>query len=279
MAFDLITLNPFNNVVASGVANVDLSNLFGYSIERLYLQLGGTSFTKSMVTGIQLKANGKIIWDSDGAKANSRMVYRGVSADPNFITLDFLELCALTDVGLQSGALDTTLGLKNLRLELTISGATAPTLTGWAEVFQPQTDSRMQAVRPLIARVHRTTQTIGAAGTFPLQVPHLDPLAGGSIFKRINVFSSNMTGCKTYRNGIVVHDSVSAVNNRRQLDYKRLPQASLYMLDFIADGLMGDRCLDTRPASGCTTAQIMGVFSAGETITIEVEVLEPLDVY
>ncbi len=88
-----------------------------------------------------------------------------------------------------------------------------------------------------------------------------------------------MVGAKCYRNGIVVHDSIAAVNNRRQLAYKRVPQASLYMLDFIADGLMGDRCLDTRQASGCTTAQVMGIFSAGETITIEVEVLEPLDVY
>jgi hypothetical protein len=278
MAIDTVVLNPFNNVVASGVANVDLSNLFGYSIERIFLQLGGT-FTKAMITGWQIKANGKIILDSDGSKQDSRMSYRGVTTEATFLTIDFLELTARSDLGLQGGALDTTMGVKNLRLEVTISGATAPTLVGWAEVARPQIDPQFQSLRPLIARVHRTTQTIGAAGTFPLQVPHLDPLAGGSIFKRINIFSASMTAAKVYRNGVVEHDSIKALNDRRQKDYKKVPQASLYMLDFIADDLQGQRVLDTRPGAGCQTAQVMGTFSASETITIEIEELAPLDVY
>lgn len=278
MAMDIIPLNPFNNVVASGIANVDLSNLFGYSVERIYLQLGGT-FTKAMITGWQIKANGKIILDSDGSKTDASMGYRGVTTEATFLTIDFLELSARSEMGLQGGALDTTLGIKNLRLEVTISGATTPTLTGWAEVARPQIDPGFQALRPLIARVHRTTQTIGAAGTFPLQVPHLDPLAGGSIFKRIRIFSANMTAAKVFRNGVTEHESIKAVNERRQKDYKKVPQASLYMLDFIADDLQGNRVMDTRPASNCQTAMVMGTFSAGETITIEVEVLEPLDVY
>lgn len=279
MAVDILTLNPFNNVVASGIANVDLSNLFGYSVERIYLQLGGGAFTKAMITGWQIKANSKIILESDGSKTDSSMAYRGVTTEATFLTIDFLELTARSELGLQGGALDTTMGIKNLRLEVTISGATTPTLTGWAEVARPQVDPNMQALRPLIARVHRTTQTIGAAGTFPLQVPHLDPLAGGSIFKRIRIFSANMTGAKVFRNGVTEHESIKAVNERRQKDYKKVPQASLYMLDFIADDLQGARVLDTRPASGCTTAQVMGTFSAGETITIETEELAPLDVY
>lgn len=278
MAMDIIPLNPFNNVAANGIANVDLSNLFGYSVERIYLQLGGT-FTKAMITGWQIKANSKIILDSDGVKTDASMAYRGVTTEATFLTIDFLELSARSEMGLQGGALDTTLGIKNLRLEVAISGATTPTLTGWAEVARPQIDPGFQALRPLIARVHRTTQTIGAAGTFPLQVPHLDPLAGGSIFKRIRIFSANMTAAKVYRNGVAEHDSIKAVNERRQKDYKKVPQASLYMLDFIADDLQGNRVLDTRPASNCQTAMVMGTFSAGETVTIEVEVLEPLDVY
>ncbi len=163
MAIDTIPLNPFNNVVASGIANVDLSNLFGYSIERLFLQLGGTSFTKAMITGWQLKANGKIIMDSDGTKQDARMLYRGVTTQVDFLTIDFLELSARSDLGLQGGALDTTMGIKNLRLEVTISGATAPTLVGWAEVTRPQIDEQFAALRPLIARIHRTTQTVKTA--------------------------------------------------------------------------------------------------------------------
>lgn len=276
---ELIKLNPANNVVVSGVANIDLNNLLGYSVEKIFLQLGGTALTKAMITSIQLKANGKIIWDTDGSKLDACLTYRGRTADAAMLELDFQENTARSKLGMLGGSLDTTLGIKNLRLEVTIAGATAPTLAGYAEVARPQVGPEFANLRPLIARRHRVTQTIGAAGTFPLAVPHLDPVAGGSIFKRIALFSANCTAVQTFRNGILEHDSVKAINEYRQKVYKKVPQASLYMIDSIVDDLQEDRVLDTRPASGCTTAQVMATFSAGETITIEVETLEPLDVY
>jgi len=276
----VVTLNPFTNVVASGTAICDLRSLFGYTVERLILQLGGTTFTKAMITALQLKANGKVIIDSTGSAMDSRMQYRGITANANFLTVDFLELKARTKLGLTGGALDTTIGIKDLRLEVTISGATAPTLIGYAEVSTPQTGAQYANLRALLARIHRVTQTIGAAGTFPLQVPHLDPNSGGSIFKRIALLSANATGARVERNGIKEFEVLStAFNNFNQVEYGRVTQASLFMLDFIVDGLTEDRVLDTRPSAGCTTANVFGTFSAGETITIESELLEPLDVY
>ncbi len=280
MAIELIQLNPANNVVASGVANIDLNNLLGYTIQKLVLQLGGTSLTKAMLTSIQLKANGKVILDTTGASCEARMAYRGGNTrDVTFLELDFLENLAKSKYGVEGGSLDTTLGVKNLRLEITIAGATAPTLVGWAEVARPQLGPDYANIRPLIARVHRIQQTIGAAGTFPLAVPHLDPMPGGSIFKRIHVFSANMTALQAYRNGIVEHTSIAALNGYRQKCYGHVPQASLYTFDTIVDNLQDGNVFDTRPSSGCSTSQLMGTFSAGETITIEVETLEPLDVY
>lgn len=280
MAAQLLTLQPFTNVQATGLAITDLRHLFGYTVERLILQLGGTTFTKAMITGIQLKANGKVIVDTDGAKLDARNQYRGITANANFLTIDFLELRARTKLGMMSGALDTTLGVKDLRLEVQISGATAPTLAGYAEVSTPQVTPEMQAIRPLIARVHRASQTIGAAGTFALAVPHLDPNSGGSIFKRVHVFSANATGLRVERNGIREFESNSvAFNNFNQTEYTRAPQSNLFVADFVVDGLQEDRVLDTRPAAKCTIANVFGTFSAGETILIESEVLEPLDVY
>jgi len=274
-----IPLLPFTNVVASGIAICDLQNLFGYTMERVILQLGGT-FTKSMITLIQLKANGKVIWESTGPATDSRQQFRGISANASFLTLDFLELKARTKMGLMGGALDTTLGVKNLRLEVTIAGATAPTLSGVAEVSIPQTTPEYAQLRPLIARVHRATVSIGGAGTFLLPVPHFDPNAGGSIYKRIAVLSTNMTGGRIERNGIREWDiSTAALNNFNQAEYGRVTQAGLWMFDFVIDGLQEDRVLDTRPAAGCNTASCYGTFSGAETITIESEVLEPLDVY
>lgn len=280
MAASSLRLQPFNNVVATGLANTDLRHLFGYSIQRLTLNLAGTTLTKSMLTAIQLKANGKVIIDTDGAKLDARNQYRGISANAAFLTLDFLELRNKTKLGLEGGSLDTTVGIRDLRLEIQVSGATAPALSGVAEIAVPQVSGEYQNVRPLIARVHRITQTIGAAGEFLLQVPHLDPNSGGSIFKRIAVFGSNMSAARVERNGVREMDVISAAyNNFNQGEYQNVPQAGLFMLDFINDHFMEGRALDTRPAGGCTTCQIYGTFTAGETITIEAEVMEPLDVY
>jgi hypothetical protein len=270
-----IKLFPFNNVVAAGLATCDLSNLLGFSIERLVLNLGGTAFTKSMITGWQLKANSKIIMDSDGAKTDARQQYRGITANANFLTLDFAEIRAKTENGQNIGAIDTTYGINSLKLEVTIAGATAPTLAGWAEVNLPQVDPSQKATRELIARVHRSTITVGASGTFSLPVPHLAVSDGGSIFKRIAIFSANCTGVQIKKNGIIVEDSIKALNDYQQNEYRKVPQAGLYMVDFIVDDNQS-QVLNTRDAQ---TMEFLGTFSAGETITIESELLEPLSAF
>jgi hypothetical protein len=276
---DTIKLPPFNNVAANSLANVDLSPLLGNTIQNIILQLGGT-FTKAQITSLQLKANGKTIVDTTGSRMDSRMQFRGLTASATLLCLDFMEWRGRSKGAWLSGALDSTVGLKNLRLECQIGAATSPTLAGYATVSPPITDQAYAQTRGLIARVHTVTQTIGAAGTLPLVIPHMDPLQGGSIFKRIAFFSANMTGLQVFRNGIQIHESIKAVNEyRQQYEGFRTPQAGLYMFDPLLPNLQENEVFDTRPASGCQTAQVFGVFSAGETITTEVEVLEPLDVY
>ena len=275
-----LQLTPFQNVVASGIAQCDLRNLLGYTINRLTLRLGGGALTKAMLTLIQLKANGKVIWESTGSRTDTRMQYRGITASAAFLTLDFCEIKAKTRAAMLAGAIDTTIGIRDLRLEVTIAGATTPTLDGIAEVTDPQLQAGMAGIRPLIARCHAVTQSIGAAGTFPLIVPHLDPVAGGSIFKRINIFSANATGARVERNGVREFDVASvAQNNQLVNEYGRVSQASFMPLDFMLDGFIESGVMDTRPAAQCQTAQVFGTFSGAETITIEVETLEPLDVY
>ena len=269
-----LKLYPFNNVVGTGLATLDLNNLLGYTIERITFNLGGT-FTKAMITGIQFKANGKVIWDSNGARQDARMQYRGISASANFLTLDFSEIRAKTELGQNLGAIDTTIGIANLKLEMQISGATAPTIQGYAEVSRPQIDPAQRATANLISRIHSTTITIGAGGTFSLPVPHAEVSAGGSLFKRWAIFSANMTGILIKKSGITVEESTKALNDFQQLEYKKVPQAGLYMVDFIVDDNQS-QIFNTRDAQ---TLEILGTFSAGETITIESEVLEPLGAF
>lgn len=266
-----LKLLPANNVLATGLATIDLSNLLGTSIERIFLQLGGT-FTKAMITLIQLKANGKIIWESTGAAIDARNAYRGITASAAFLTLDFAEIFSKTELGQNLGNIDTTAGINSLKLEVAIAGATAPTLQGYAEINLPQTDPAQANSRALIAKVARSTITVGAAGTFSLAVPHFAVADGGSLFKRIAIFSANMNALVIKKNGIVIEDSVKALNDFNQAEYKRVPQTGLYMVDFVVDGNQS-QLLNTRDAQ---TMEFLATFSAGETVTIESEVLEPL---
>jgi hypothetical protein len=269
-----LKLQPFNNVVASGLATCDLSNLLGFSVERIILQLGGT-FTKSMITGIQLKANGKIIWDDSGARTDTRNAYRGITANAAFLVLDFAEIRSKTELGQNLGCMDTTAGISNLKLEITIAGATAPTLQGYAEVNRPQVDPAQAPTRDLIAKVVSSTMTIGAGGTFSIPVPHMSAQDGGSMFKRVHFFSANMTALVIKKNGIVIEDSVKAVNDFNQGEYRKVPQASVYTFDPIIDDNQS-QVLNTRDAQ---TVEVLATFSAGETITVVAEVLEPLSAY
>jgi hypothetical protein len=264
----------FQNVVASGIATCDLNGLLGYTIDRIILVLGGT-FTKSMITGIVLKANGKIIYDTTGPRLDARNQYRGITAAAGFLTIDFSEIRAKTEVGQNIGCMDTTQGISNLKLEVTIAGATAPTLAAWAEVGAPQMDSAQKVTAGLISKVHSTTLTIGASGQFSIPIPHLAPSEGGSIFKRIAIFSSQLNALIIKKNGIVIEDSTKALNDFNQAEYRKVPQTGLYMLDFVIDDVQS-QVLNTRNAQ---TMEVLGTFTAGETITVESEVLEPINAF
>ena len=275
--------NPFLNVAASGIAICDLNNMLGTTLEAINLVLGGTTFTKSMITLIQVKANSKVIWESTGANLDTGELYKNYlpSADAARLCINFMEPKAKTINAFQSGAIDLSpaSGITNLRLEITIAGATAPTLYGVAEVSPALDVPSERAIRFLIQRRHRNTQTIGAAGTFALQVPHLDPAGGGSVYKRIHIFSANINYMKAIREGFTEFDVATADFQFIQKKALRLPQANHFVFEPVADGIQSGRVWDTRPAAGVRSAQFLGTFSAGETITIETEELLPLAAY
>lgn len=273
--------NPFNNVVNTGIANCDLNPLLGTTLECLNLSLGGT-FTKAMITLIQLKANGKVIFESTGTNIDLLENYKNyASADATKLSINFMEPKTKTPNAFQSGAIDLSpdSGITNLRLEVTITGATSPTLSAIAEVSPAIDIPSERAIRFLIMRRHRNTQTIGAAGTFSLQVPHLDPSGGGSVFKRVAVFAANCTALKAMREGITEFEVLKAENEWIQKKAGRSPQTNLHVFDPILDGIQAGRVWDTRPSNGVKSAQLYGTFSAGETITIETEELLPLNMY
>lgn len=274
-------LDPFQNVVAAGVAICDCNKLLGSVVEKLLITLGGTTFTKAMITLVQLKANGKVIFETTGSNLDAAAQYNGMQNDATLLKLDFMDHRARTVNAWQAGAIDLSAksGITSLRLEITIAGATAPTLAGVADVSPPTEDPAEAGIRWLIARKHRITQTIGGAGTYALAIPHLDPAGGGSNFRRIYIYSANCTGFKTVREGVAEHEVTKLQNEGNQKDYFKVPQANLVVFDPVQDGMVQGRTWDTRPASGVRSAQFYGTFSAGETIVIETDELIPFSAY
>jgi hypothetical protein len=275
-----IILDPFQNVVASGVAINDLNKLLGSVLEKITMTMGGT-FTKSMITLINLKANGKVIFETDGSKLDAANLYNGGVSDVTILKLDFMDRKAVTANARQAGAIDLSIGsgIKSLRLEVTIAGATSPTLVGFADVSPPSDDPAEAGIRGLMERKHRASFVVGAAGTFALPIPHLDPAGGGSAFRRIYIYSANCTAFKTVREGITEHEVTKLQNENAQKDNFKTPQANLVVFDPVQDGQLAGRIWDTRPAVGVRSAQFFATFSAGETITIETEELIPFGAY
>lgn len=275
-----VILDGFQNVVASGVAICDMNKFLGTELEKITLTLGGTSLTRAMITKIELKANSKVIWESDGAKLNATNLYNGQTDDATILKIDFMDRKGFSKNAREVGVIDLSArsGVSQLRLEVTISGATAPTLVGFADVSPVNRDPDEMGIRQLVARRHRTTYVVAAAGQFALPVPHLDPAGGGSNYRRIYVFCSNLTALKTVRDGVTEHELTKAQNETAQKDNFKSPQTGLIVFDPCQDGQIAGRTWDTR-RKFCRSAQFLGTFSAGETITIETEELIGLDKY
>jgi len=275
-------LDPFQNVTASGVAINDMNKFLGSVLEKVTFTLGGTAFTKAMITKIELKANGKVIYETDGSKLDASNLYMGGASDVTILKLDFMDRKAITANARQAGAIDLSVGsgIASLRLEVTIAGATAPTLKAVADVSPPTNDPSESGIRALIARRHRSTYVVGSAGEFALPLPHIDPAGGGSAYRRVFIYSANLTRFKTVREGITEHELTKLENEACQKDNGRVPQANLVVFDPVQDGQLLGRIWGTRPtADGVRSAQFLAAFSAGETITIETEELLPYAAY
>lgn len=274
-----IRLDAFQNVANSGVAINDMNKLLGTVLEKLTLVLGGT-FTKAMITTLLLKANGKVIWETSGSRLDLQNLYNGGATDVTILKLDFMDRRAVTVNARQAGALDLSAGsgITQLRMEVTISGATNPTLVGFADVSPPTSDPAEAGIRYLIRRKHQATYVVGGAGEFALPVPHLDPAGGGSNYSRVFLHCANLTELKTVRDGITEHELTKAQNEAAQKDNFKVPQTGLTVFDPVQTGTLMGNTWDTRKGI-VGSAQLYGRFSAGETITIETEELLPLNAF
>lgn len=252
---------PFFNVVATGVASLSLP--LGMTFERIILELGGTAFTKAMITDLKAKINGKVIWQTTGPKLDALNLYRGLATDATHLVLDFTEIFARDEVGQSLGAIGTAEGVGNFTLEVTITGATAPTLESWSVLSGPK---KLGVINKLLSY----NVNLGAAGKFPVQLPYGSQ--GGSIIKRVGFFNANMTELEVKKNGLVIFDAKKAINEYWQKENKKTPQAGLFVADFVVDNNQSGMLVtaDARSMEWNVTV------SAADVITVQVEYLDLL---
>lgn len=259
----LIKNLPFNNVAATGLATVSLP--IGMSYNKIILALGGGSFTKSMITNIKVKLNGKTVWENIGSRLDLQNTYRGMSSAAGFLVLDFTEPRAKIMAEQYLGNYNTAQGVSSLSVEVTIAGATTPTLDSYAELGPP-------APLGIIAKQILFTGSNNGAGKFPIKL--IDLANRGAVIKRAHfAHTGNLTQLEVKKNGIVIHDNIpTVVNTFWQADYQKVAQTNIYTFD---------PCADNNYANAIKTADMVSLefnptFSASDTVTVVLETLDTL---
>lgn len=263
---------PFNNVVATGVATNNVTP--GRTLENLKLKLGGTAFTKAMLTGIKIKANGKTIIEGSGTNLDKLNAYRGETVNAAYLDLPFSDYSMQDEFSRQVSGFDTSMGIANITSEITIAGATAPTLAPilTESAAQKMVDGESAPFAALLSKVLSYPFAMATGGTLPVTVP-FGPQSG-AIIKRLHVLHTGgfMTGITVKQDGLVIHESLRAENEQEQVRMKRVPQANMYTVDFVIDGSV-KKALDTRNTK---SLEWLLSFSAADSGVILVEYLDVL---
>lgn len=263
---------PFSNVVATGVATNQITP--GRTIEVVRLKLGGTTFTKAMITLLKLKANGKVFLEGSASQIDKLNAYRGmVASDAAFLDLPFADPTGLTELDRMVGAFDTSVGISSITSEVTISGATAPTLTPILveSAAQKMRTGEQAKFAPIMSKLLRYPFQVSTGGKLPVNLP-FGPQSG-AVIKRIHFeHTGYMTAVTVKQDGLVIHESIKAENEFDQKSFGRVPQANLYTVDFVLDGNMS-KALDTRDAK---SLEVLPEFSAADNGYVLVEYLDVL---
>lgn len=261
----------YQNVVANGTATANVTP--GRTIENIQLKLGGTSLTKAMLSEVKVKANGKVIVEGTGNQINALNAYRGHTIDAAYLDIPFAERVAeQSRADRNVGAFDTS-GVGTITTEVTIAGATAPTLRNilHESAAQKKADGTPADMAALVSKILRYPWNTSAGGKLQIPIPFGATI--GAIIKRIHVFhTGNMTGIEVKQDSLVVHESLKADNEYEQKRWGRLPQTNCYTVDWVLEGNM-DRALNTRDAR---TLELLPTFSAADSGVVLVEYLDVL---
>jgi len=227
-------LPAFSNVVAAGVATLRVPS-YDLTLNRIVLSLGGTAFTKAMITDIKIKVGSRTVYNASGSDIDGINKYKGMFDTAGFLTLDFMERdqpdVTVRELGGYSLPFLRTLG--DLTLEVTIAGATAPTLSAVGFFNAPQQN-------PLLMKLIKFQSPSAVAGRFPINLNF-----SGALVKRLHLLytgtdwtasaNGNLNRVEVKKNGLVIWDMTDLEARFNQQEFRKVPQSRRYVVDFIND--------------------------------------------
>ena len=268
-------LTNLQNVVPGNTATLKVPVGKGSpTYDQIKFALGG-GLTAAHLTSIVGKANGRIFMDESAGGAtrvNLRDAYKNTAVAAGFVVLDFTERQARGGSAEQLVASIPGALLQDLSFEIKIAaGAPAGGTIAASANYRPPTSN------PFIRKILNTNQSFAAAGT--TGTPNIMYLpVGGAGGKMKRVWISESTA------GVITHAQIRIANNvvfdadrtTAENDQTRnllVPQAGMFVLDFIEDGNLAG-LLDT---SAAPSVELRLTTSAAATFSVDYELIDPIN--
>jgi len=226
-----IQLEPFENVGNTSVAVLTTERLWPNTLEQLVLVLGGT-FTKAMITRLQIRFGTKTVWDLTGPELVDLNEFEGRVQTATVLTLPFMNTRARTLAQQYLFAPDfRALGVRKVQIIVDITGATSPTLACFADVVAP--GLLAGAGNSVFRQLLNTPLTPSAAvADQPQQLNYGQ--AKGARLRALHFYSALVTELKIKRDGLDFFEGIAlATQNALLTEARWTPQTSVF--SFVAD--------------------------------------------
>lgn len=251
-----------------------------FTLVGIKLALSGTTFDKTKIDRIRIKVGPRVIWDLTYDQLNKVNNYKNQADNLKYLKLDFTERDQPIFPVKEVGGLDlmTLLPVGEVFVEISISAtAVAPVINGTGYFEQRQGN-------PWVLKFLSFPFTQSAGGRFTL------PLSfRGALVKRVwlhytgtNFTASangNVNRVEVKKNGLTMFDQTDLDNRFDQAEFKKVPQANTYVVDFIVDNNHDAHVATVRNTQ---SGQVYDTFefntylgdAGGGTVTAVVEVLD-----
>lgn len=200
------------------------------------LALSGTTFDKTKIDRVRIKVGARVIWDLTYAQINAINNYKNSADSLKYLMIDFTERTQAIFPVKEIGGIDlmSAVAIGEVYIELYIAAtAVGPVVNAIGYFEQRQKNPIVQKYVPF-----SVTQTASGRVTLPINLR-------GALLKRLWVFYSgtawtasangNMNRMECKKNGVVFFDQTDLDNRFDQSQFKKVPQAGVFVADFLID--------------------------------------------